>query len=70
MAGKPSAEVLAAKAQWMAADKKSKPAALELSRKYGVAESTIHRARAGWIKEARKLARADAQRKAVKGPTK
>ena len=57
--------VLDAKAEWMAAPKNDKPAALALARKHGVAESTIHRARAGWIKEARKLARAAAPRKAI-----
>jgi hypothetical protein len=65
MAGKPSAAVTAAKAEWMSASKKEKPAALDLARRYNVAESTIHRARAKWIKEARKLARAAAPRKAV-----
>ena len=54
-----------AKTEWMAAPKSDKPAALALARKYGVAESTIHRARAGWIKEARKLARAATPRKVV-----
>lgn len=57
MAGRPSAAVTAAKEEWMAADKKAKPPALDLARKHGVAESTIHRARAGWIKEAKKAAR-------------
>lgn len=65
MAGKPSEAVTAAKTEWMAAPKKSKPAALALARKYGVAESTIHRARAGWIKEAKKLTRANAPCKAM-----
>lgn len=58
-------EVQQAKTEWMAAPKNDKPAALALARKYGVAESTIHRARAGWIKEVRKLARAAAPRKAI-----
>ncbi len=66
MAGKTSAEVMAAKQEWMTAQKGVKPAALDLARKYGVAESTIHRARAKWIKEEKKMARLNGPRKPAK----
>lgn len=57
MAHEPKKEVQEAMREWLAAPKKNKPAALELARKYGVAESTIHRARAKWIKAERKAAK-------------
>jgi hypothetical protein len=57
MAHEPKKEVQSAMREWLAAPKKNKPAALELARKYGVAESTIHRARARWIKAERDTAR-------------
>ena len=66
MARQPTAEVIAAKQEWMAAPKGAKPAALYLARRYGVAESTIHRARVKWIKEQRKIDRANTPCKPVK----
>ena len=46
-----SEAVKAARLCWMRAPEGKKPAALYLARKYGVNESTIHRARARWIAE-------------------
>jgi len=66
MAHEPKKEVQAAMREWFAAPKKNKPAALELARKHGVAESTIHRARAKWIKEEKKMARLNGPRKPAK----
>jgi hypothetical protein len=57
MAHQPKPEVEAAKAEWMAAPRRQKPAALDLARRHGVAESTIHRARVKWVKEQRKAAK-------------
>lgn len=54
MSAPTSKAVILARRKWMKAPEGKKPTALELAKQYKVHESTIHRAREKWRKEAQK----------------